>query len=200
MNFDPLMIILHFCYKCQIKVNEFLQEDEITRIQISTITSQIIICLLKTMIIVPSKNVKREEIKRFLTFDLYPFKTSSTNRALKSCLKTRLKSPKVKQGIMVSMPVEPMFLLEDMSLEIRNSNRILANLMLQDEINQSSLTVLQFDNLVLLRKYIMHQAVHLSQEYLMSLLEFCCRHQIQVHQMCQDDETTKEDELKSSHP
>jgi hypothetical protein len=72
--------------------------------------------------------------------------------------------------------------------------------MLQDEINQSSLTVLQFDNLVLLRKYIMHQAVHLSQEYLMSLLEFCCRHQIQVHQMCQDDETTKEDELKSSHP
>ena len=90
--------------------------------------------------------------------------------------------------------------LEDMSLEIRNSNRILANLMLQDEINQSSLTGLQFDNLVLLRKYIMHQAVHLSQEYLMSLLEFCCRHQIQVHQMWQDDETTKEDELTSSHP
>ena len=70
---------------------------------------------------------------------------------------------------MVSMPVESKFLLEDMSLEIRNFNRVLANLMLQDEINQSSLTGLQFDNLVLLRKYIMHQAVHLSQESLMSL-------------------------------
>ena len=195
LNFDLLMIILHFCYKCQIKVNEFLQEDEVTRTQISTITTQIIICLLKTMIIVSSKNVKREEIRRFLTFDLYPFKKSSTNRTLQSCLNNRL-LPKLKQSIMVSMPVEPKFLLEDMSLEIRNFNRVLANLMLQDEINQSSLTGLQFDNLVLLRKYIMHQAVHLSQEYLMNLLEFCCRHQIQVHQTWQDDERTKENRVK----
>ena len=63
MNFDPLMIILHFCYKWQIKVNEFLQEDEVTRTQISTITTQIILCLLKTMIIVSSKNGMRELIQ-----------------------------------------------------------------------------------------------------------------------------------------
>lgn len=48
--------------------------------------------------------------------------------------------------------------------------------------------MLQFDKLILLCKYINHLAAHLSQEYLMILLNFCCSRQIQVHQTWQDDE------------
>ena len=142
INFGLLMIILHFCYKCLIKVNQF----EVTKTEFSTMTSQISY-LLKRMIVVPIKNVKRDEIKRFLTFYLFPFKTSLTTLNLTKMSKIRL-LPNINKCIMASIPMEPMFVFKGLYCSIfEKNNRFLASLKRQDEKYQSSLSVLQFDNL-----------------------------------------------------
>jgi hypothetical protein len=126
------------------------------------------------MKVVPIKNVKREEIRRFITSDVYQFKTTPTTLTLRRCLNEHLllNINQVNYGI------------------IAYGTNARAQRPLQT--NQSSLSLLksisQFDKLKLLCKYINHLAVHLSQEYLISLLKFCCSHQIQVHRTWQDDE------------
>ena len=157
INFGLLMIILHFCYKCQIKVNQF----EVTKTEFSTMTSQISY-LLKRMIVVPIKNVKRDEIKRFLTFYLFPFKTSLTTLNLTKMSKIRL-LPNINKCIMASIPMEPMFVFKGLYCSIfEKNNRFLASLKRQDEKYQSSLSVLQFDNLYCFTNWKFHMVLRTS--------------------------------------